>query len=87
MHWALTNAATRLDTLVAAGAREEIEREASPYTTPGSYTEPFALRALGIARDDETLLARAAEAFRALELDRYAAQTDRLGQLRKLALG
>ena len=45
---------------------------------PETYLEPFALRALGIIREDEALLARALEGFRALELDWHAAQTELL---------
>jgi class 3 adenylate cyclase len=87
MHWALTNAATRLDALVAAGAGEEIEREAPSYARAGTYTEPFALRALGIVRSDEALVEQAQRQFAALRLDWYAGQTETLRRFRKLAAG
>jgi hypothetical protein len=37
--------------------------------------EPFALRALGIVRDDETLIEQALSRFTTLGLDWHAAQT------------
>ncbi len=40
--------------------------------------EPFALRALGVARGDDELLARADERFQALGLVWHRAQTERL---------
>jgi DNA-binding SARP family transcriptional activator len=70
--------AARLDALAALGKREELERDAPTLLRPGSYLEPFALRALGIARDDEALLARAQAAFVALGLQGHAAQTRKL---------
>ena len=45
------------------------------YVQPGTYLEPFALRALGIVREDASLLERAAERFEALGLDWHAART------------
>ena len=85
MHWALANAAARLDALIAAGAREEIELSAPGYARAGTYTEPFAVRALGFVRSDDALLAQADQAFRALGLDWHADQTARLAELRKKA--
>jgi tetratricopeptide (TPR) repeat protein len=85
MHWALANAATRLDTLVAAGARGELEREASLYLSRGSYTEPFALRALGIVRDDGHLVRKAEERFAVLGLGWHSDQTPVLIKLRQSA--
>jgi class 3 adenylate cyclase len=87
MHWALSNAAARLDALVAAGAVEEIEREAPSYARAGTYTEPFALRALGIVRDDRALVGQAEGRFAALHLDWYAGQTEMLRGFRKRAAG
>jgi hypothetical protein len=83
MHWALTNAAARLDALVAAGAVDEIEREAPPYVSAGTYVEPFALRALGIVRHDEALLRKAGERFAVLGLRWHSDQTPRLMKLRR----
>jgi hypothetical protein len=49
--------------------------KAAPVLHPGTYLEPFALRALGLIREDETLVARAAERFEALGLGWHAART------------
>ena len=70
--------ATRLDAFIALGRRDWIEAEAPRLTQPGTTVEPFALRALGAARDDEELLARADERMAELGLDWHRAQTDRL---------
>jgi class 3 adenylate cyclase len=67
-----------LDALVALGDRERIESEAPRWTRPGTYLEPFALRALGFARDDEALLEQATARFEAMELDWHAVETRRL---------
>src|SRR6202035_1580800 len=45
-----------LDALAALGDRERIEAEAPGWLQPGSFAEPFALRALGVAREDRALL-------------------------------
>jgi len=50
--WLLTTLSTRLDALVALGARRQAEKEAPPLLLPGTYLEPFALRALGVLRED-----------------------------------
>jgi tetratricopeptide (TPR) repeat protein len=65
----------RLDGLVALGRRDEIEAEAPALVIPGSYLEPFALRALGWARGDDEQVHRAIERFEAMGLDWHAAQT------------
>ena len=44
----------------------------------GTYLEPFALRALGIVRDEGSLVERAADRFTALGLDWHAARTREL---------
>jgi class 3 adenylate cyclase len=85
--FALPNATARLDALTAADDRETLEREAPLYLGRGTYTEPFALRALAIVREDEELLARADERFNAFGLDWHAAQTEPLRRLRKVAAG
>ena len=43
-----------------------------------SVLEPFALRALGIVRHDDELLAEADEQFAALGLEWHRSQTERL---------
>jgi class 3 adenylate cyclase len=70
--------AARLDALVALGRHDRIEREAPPLVQPGTTVEPFALRALGLARGDDELLAQAHARFAALGLDWHDAQLGRL---------
>jgi len=74
----LQNAATRLDVLAAAREREKLEREAPPFLGRPSYLEPFALRALGIVREDEGMVERAHVAFEAMGLRWFAEETRRL---------
>ncbi len=75
--WMVTMATvtTRLDGLLALGRREDVEREAAPFTTARSVLRPFALRALGAARDDAALLQEAIERFEAFGLGWHAEQT------------
>jgi len=70
--------AARLDALAALGDRGRVEQEAPGHTHRRSYLQPFALRALGVVREDDQLVARALEAFSALGLDWHAAQTPAL---------
>ena len=65
----------RLDALVFLGDRERVEAEASRLLKRGTYLEPFALRALGIAREEDSLLTEAEARFSALGLDWHRAQT------------
>jgi hypothetical protein len=69
----LSTESVRLDALARLGLRDQIEAWApeQPYT----YLEPFRLRALGLVREDETLLAEALQQFEALGLDWHAEQT------------
>src|SRR5262249_39464195 len=60
--------AARLDGLAALRDGERIEEEALPLLRPGTYVEPFALRALAIAREDETLVQQALARFAGLRL-------------------
>ena len=69
--------AARLDAFIALGRHDLIEREAPELAQPGTTVEPFALRALGVARGDDELLARADERFAALGLEWHRAQTER----------
>ena len=51
-------------------------RRAAPLLLrPGTYLEPYALRALGLVREDSTLLEPADERFAAMSLAWHAAQT------------
>jgi len=45
---------------------------------PNTYVEPFALRALGFARADESMLVDAARLFDGMELDWFAEETRKL---------
>jgi hypothetical protein len=63
----LSTESARLDALAALGRRADLE--AWPAPRRGTYLEPFLLRALGRVREDEALLARAADAFARLGLD------------------
>jgi class 3 adenylate cyclase len=67
--------AARLDALAALRDGDRVEVEAKAFLAPGRYLEPFALRALGIVRNDTELVARANERFRAMHLDGHAEQT------------
>ena len=71
----LSSMAAHLDGLAALGERERVEREAAPVLRPGTYLEPFALRALGLVREDEGLIGQAAERFEAFGLEWHAART------------
>lgn len=68
-------AAARLDALSALGDRAGIESEAPPYLVDRTYLEPFALRALGVAREAPDLLERAFERFVAMGMDWHAEAT------------
>jgi len=76
--WGPAVFATWLDALVALREHELIESEVPSLLSPGTMVEPFALRALGAARSDDELLARAQARFEELGLDWHAAQTERL---------
>jgi DNA-binding SARP family transcriptional activator len=75
---ALSTLVTRLDGLAALGDREELEREVPRLLRPNTYIEPFALRALGVVREDVASLGRALERFQALGLAWHAGETERL---------
>jgi len=68
-------AAAFLDALVALGARERIESEAPQWVSSRTYVQPFALRAVGVARADDRLLDEATTRFRAIGLDWRADET------------
>ncbi|NUT54838.1 MAG: hypothetical protein HOQ03_02490, partial [Thermoleophilia bacterium] len=69
----LSTESVRLDALAKLGRREELE--AWPAEKPHTYLEPFRLRALGLVREDEALLAEALREFEALGLAWHAEQT------------
>ena len=81
-HPSLTSSAARIDGLVALGRASEVEEEAETLLL-SPYLEPFALRALAVANDDQPLLERAVDRFTALELYWHAAQTPSLSPSRR----
>jgi hypothetical protein len=76
--YALPAAAARLDALAALKERSTVERDAAPLSRPGTFLEPFALRALGAVREDELLIEQAAGLFEAMGLTWHAEQSRRL---------
>jgi DNA-binding SARP family transcriptional activator len=72
---ALSTVATRLDGLAAIRDAARLEKEATPCLRQGTYFEPFALRALGVVREDEGMIEQAAGRFEALGLEWHAGQT------------
>jgi hypothetical protein len=66
-----------LDALITLDRKAEIEERAPALAIPGSYLEPFALRALGYARQDHALIEGAATRFREMGLDWHADRTSR----------
>jgi tetratricopeptide (TPR) repeat protein len=67
-----------LGALVALDRVTEIEESAPALAIPGSYLEPFALRALGYARRDDALIEQAAAGFTEMGLDWHASKTREL---------
>jgi hypothetical protein len=67
--------ATRLYALAALGDPTAVEAEASSLLLPGTYLEPFALRALGLVRREPELLERAASGFERIGMGSYARET------------
>jgi hypothetical protein len=76
--YALPAAAARLDALAALKERALVERDAPPLLQPGTYLEPFALRALGAVREDDLLIEQAVDRFAAMGLEWHAEQSRRL---------
>jgi DNA-binding SARP family transcriptional activator len=67
--------AARLDAFVALRDQERAEAEAPQALRSGGYTEPFALRALGVLREERPLVERALARFEELGLTRRAEET------------
>jgi hypothetical protein len=65
---ALATIVTRLDGLAAVSDRAKVEAEAAAHLRPNTYLEPFALRALGVVREETALVERALARFEAPEL-------------------
>jgi DNA-binding SARP family transcriptional activator len=71
----LAPVAARLDALAALGRADDVEREAPQLLRPGTYLEPFALRALGVVREDAKQVDAAAQRFTEMSLTWHGAQT------------
>jgi class 3 adenylate cyclase/tetratricopeptide (TPR) repeat protein len=67
-----------LDALAAVGDRDQVEAAAPHFMLAGTFIEAFALRTLGVVREDETLISRALERFESMGLDWHAAETRKL---------
>jgi tetratricopeptide (TPR) repeat protein len=80
LDWEWEPASTYLDALAALADRERIEAEAPKWLHPDTFSEPFALRALSVARDDPALLRQALARFQAMGLSWHADQTTHLLQ-------
>jgi hypothetical protein len=76
--WGAGAMAARLDAMVAFRHFDLVDSEAPVLLQPGIVLEPFALRALGAARRDDELLARADERFAALGLEWHRSRTESL---------
>jgi hypothetical protein len=75
----LATLTTLVDGLGALGRRDVLEERAAPLLGRSVYLDPFVLRALGLAREDEAGLAEALARFSALGLTWHAEQTRALG--------
>jgi hypothetical protein len=74
----LATVTARLDALALLGHRDRVEAEARRLLVPGTYVEPFALRALGAVRGDALLKQQSIDRFERLGLRWHAAQTREL---------
>ena len=74
----LVTRSTRLDALAALRDARGAEAEAPAFLRGPPYLQPFALRALGVVREDESLLEEALARFQAMRLDWHAAETKKL---------
>jgi class 3 adenylate cyclase len=70
----------RMDALAALRRRDQLEAEAAALLKPGTYLEPFVLRALGIVRPDPELIEKAQQRFRGMGLEWHAAETEALAE-------
>jgi hypothetical protein len=70
----MAGVAAQLDALAELGERKQVEQIGERYLG-AAYLKPFALRALGIVREDSGQIERAATCFEALNLRWHAAQT------------
>ena len=73
--WAYDVRSALFDALAALGERERVEADAPEWIARGGYTRPFALRALGLVREDDALVEQAAQGFAAMGLAWHAQRT------------
>ena len=73
--WSVRVRASLFDALVAFGDCDRIEAEAPEWIERPGYARPFALRALGLSREDEALVEQAAQMFDAMGLVWHSQQT------------
>ena len=71
----LATLTTLMDALGSLGRRELVEEQVAPFLGRSAYLDPFVLRSLGLARDDERAVADALGRFEALGLGWHAEQT------------
>jgi hypothetical protein len=76
--WDYDGVISWINALVVLERREEIEREAPSFLKPGTYLEPFVVRALGFARGDAELVRQAIARFEEVGMSWYAEDTRRL---------
>ena len=77
--WGVDGPAARLDALLALGELDQAAEEAAPFIEQESYTQPFALRAVGVSRGDASLLREAESRFETMGLGWRADETRLLG--------
>jgi hypothetical protein len=74
--WFFVSAITaRIEALAALRRVDELEEAVATFSRPKTVLEPFALRALGIAKQDRRLLLQAVELFESFGLDWHAERT------------
>jgi class 3 adenylate cyclase len=73
--WAVEIRTALFDAFVALGDYERIEADAPEWIARPGFPRPFALRALGLVREDEALVEQAAVAFDAMGLAWHAQRT------------
>jgi class 3 adenylate cyclase/tetratricopeptide (TPR) repeat protein len=78
--WDYDGAVAWINALIALDRRDKIEQETPTFLKPGTYLEPFVQRALGYAREDDGLIAKAASRFEEIGLAWHAEETRHLAR-------
>jgi len=73
--WSVRIRGSLFDALAALDERNRIEADAPDWIVRPGYARPFALRALGLVREDESLVEQAAQAFDTIGLTWHAQRT------------